>query len=350
PEDLLRVQPAQRAQGPVVSGSVQPARRADLRAELGAVVVQVLKDNGETVRAGELLMRLDDTSIRDALTSAQESLRVATQGLEQAERNLQRLNALREQGMVSAQALEDAQLRRQQALGDQVAAKSRVVSAQQQQSRTAVRAPFDGVVGERRASVGDTVQVGRELVKVMDPRTMRFEGLVSADRLQELKLGQPVAFRINGFSDRRFAGTLQRIDSSDNATTRQVAVWVSFNDSRGAPAVAGLFAEGRIETGTAQVLSVPESALHRQGDSGHAWRLDASRLQKVAVKLGERDPRSGEWPVLSGLKAGDRILRNPGSNLTDGQPFRLTAPAAADLAASAASAATVTRPAAAASR
>jgi hypothetical protein len=114
--------------------------------------------------------------------------------------------------------------------------------------------------------------------------------------------------------------------------------------------VAGLFAEGRIETGTAQVLSVPESALHRQGDSGHAWRLDASRLQKVAVKLGERDPRSGEWPVLSGLKAGDRILRNPGSNLTDGQPFRLTAPAAADLAASAASAATVTRPAAAASR
>ncbi|MFN9448934.1 MAG: efflux RND transporter periplasmic adaptor subunit [Rubrivivax sp.] len=350
PEDLLRVQPAQRAQGPVVSGSVQPARRADLRAELGAVVVQVLKDNGEAVRAGELLMRLDDTSIRDALTSAQESLRVATQGLEQAERNLQRLNALREQGMVSAQALEDAQLRRQQALGDQVAAKSRVVSAQQQQSRTAVRAPFDGVVGERRASVGDTVQVGRELVKVMDPRTMRFEGLVSADRLQELKLGQPVAFRINGFSDRRFAGTLQRIDSSVNATTRQVAVWVSFNDPRSAPAVAGLFAEGRIETGTAQVLSVPESALHRQGDSGHAWRLDASRLQKVAVKLGERDPRSGEWPVLSGLKAGDRILRNPGSNLTDGQPFRLTAPAAADLAASAASAATVTRPAAAASR
>jgi membrane fusion protein (multidrug efflux system) len=350
PEDLLVVQPTQHAQGPVVSGSVQPARRADLRAELGAVVVQVLKDNGETVRAGELLMRLDDTSIRDALTSAQESLRVSTQGLEQAERNLQRLNALREQGMVSAQALEDAQLRRQQALGDQVAAKSRVVSAQQQQSRTAVRAPFDGVVSERKASVGDTVQVGRELVKVIDPRSMRFEGLVSADRLQALKIGQPVAFRINGFSEQRFTGTLQRIDSSVNATTRQVAVWVRFNDARSAPTVAGLFAEGRIEAGTAQVLSVPESALQRQGDSGHAWRLDASRLQKVAVKLGERDPRSGEWPVLSGLKAGDRILRNPGSNLSDGQPFRLTAPAAADMAASAASSATATPAAAAASR
>jgi membrane fusion protein, multidrug efflux system len=339
PEDVLTVQTAPRAQGPVVSGAIQPAKRADLRAEVAAVVVQLLKDNGETVRAGEALLRLDDTAIRDALQSAQESLRVATQGLEQADRNLQRLNTLREQGMVSAQAIEDAQLRRQQALGEQVAAKSRVVTAQQQQSRTTVRAPFDGAVSERRVSVGDTVQVGRELVKVIDPRTMRFEGLVSADRLETLKLGQPVSFRVNGFSERRFNGSLRRIDASVNATTRQVAVWVDFSDPRQAPAVAGLFAEGRIETGTAQVLSVPDSSVQRQGDAGHVWRLQGAQLQKVAVKLGERDNRSGEWPVISGLQAGDRIVRHPNAQWADGQPYRMTAPAAAHLAASAPTAA-----------
>lgn len=335
PEDLLTVQASRIAQGPVISGSVQPAKRADLRAEVPAVVMQVLKDNGESVRAGEVLMRLDDTAIRDALTSAQESLRVSTQGVEQADRNLQRLNSLREQGMVSAQALEDAQLRRQQALGDQVAARSRVVSAQQQQSRTVVKAPFDGVVSERRASVGDTAQIGKELLKSIDPRTMRFEGLVSADRLQDLKLGQPVSFRVNGFSERSFAGKLQRIDSSVNTATRQVSVWVSFNDAQVAPKVAGLFAEGRIEASSASVLSAPESALVRQGDTGHAWRIAEGRLHKVAVKLGERDTRSGEWPLLAGLQAGDRILRNPGSNLKDGQDVTLTAAAAANLAASA---------------
>ena len=56
--------------------------------------------------------------------------------------------------------------------------------------------------------------------------------------------------------------------------------------------------------------------------------MDGQALRKVAVTLGERDPRSGDWPVLSGLAAGDRILRNPGSTLVDGQPFEWATPAA----------------------
>ena len=67
--------PATQAAGPVITGSLQPERRADLRAEVSAVVLQVLKDNGEPVRAGDLLVRLDDTAIRDSLTSADEAVR-----------------------------------------------------------------------------------------------------------------------------------------------------------------------------------------------------------------------------------------------------------------------------------
>jgi len=84
PEDLLTLQPSHVAQGPVISGAVMPERRADLRAEVAAVVVQVLKDNGETVRRGDLLMRLDDTAIRDSLGSAEEALRASNQAFEQA--------------------------------------------------------------------------------------------------------------------------------------------------------------------------------------------------------------------------------------------------------------------------
>lgn len=348
PEDLLSLRPSRIAQGPVVSGAVQPGKRADLRAEVAAVVMQVLKDNGEAVRSGDLLMRLDDTAIRDSLTSAEEALRAATQAQDQIERTVQRLSTLREQGMTSAQALEDAQVRRNQAQSDVVAARSRVVSARQQLARTLVRAPFDGVVSERKASAGDTAQIGKELLKVIDPRSMRFEGLVSADRLQDLKLGQPVSFRINGYSDKVFVGKVQRIDSAVNATTRQVAVVVSFDDPKAAPPVAGLFAEGRIESGVSEGLSLPESTLQRVGDSAFVWRLQGNRLSKVALKLGERDARTGEWAVLSGLASGDRILRHPGSNLSDGQTAQLTAPAAADIAASGArpapAAAAATRP------
>ena len=332
-EDLRTLQPSLLAGGPVVSGTVQPERRADLRAEVAAVVLQVLKDNGEPVRAGDVLMRLDDTSIRDALASADEAVRASTQAFEQAERQVQRFKTLQAQGMTSAQALEDAEVRRNNAQSDLVAAKARVVTARQQQARTVVRAPFDGVVSDRKASAGDTTQVGKELLKVIDPRSMRFEGLVSADRLGELKLGQPASFRVNGYGRGEFAGRVQRIDAAANVTTRQVAVIVAFVEPATAPRIAGLFAEGRIETGNTQALMLPEAALVRSGEQAVVWRVGDGKLAKVTVTLGERDARSGEWPVLSGLAAGDRILRNPGRGLVDGQAFDLVPPRTATSAA-----------------
>jgi RND family efflux transporter MFP subunit len=327
PEDLRTLQVSQLASGPVITGSVEPERRADLRAEVAAVVMQILKENGEPVRSGDLLVRLDDTAIRDSLTSAEESLRATGQAFDQAERQVQRLKTLQLQGMTSIQALEDAEVRRNNTQSDVVAARARVVAARQQLQRTGVRAPFDGVVSERKASVGDTVQIGKELVKVIDPRSMRFEGMVSADRVYELKIGQNVSFRVNGYTQGEFAGKLRRIDASANAATRQVAVIVDFADAAAGPRVAGLFAEGRVETGSAPVLMVPEAALVRAGEAAHVWRVNGQSLAKVAVKIGERDPRTGEMPVLEGLAAGDRILRSPGSALVDGQKFELAAAA-----------------------
>ncbi|MDP0971963.1 HlyD family efflux transporter periplasmic adaptor subunit, partial [Klebsiella pneumoniae] len=78
---------------------------------------------------------------------------------------------------------EDAEVRRNAAQSELAAARARVVTARQQVTRTEIRAPFDGVVSERKISVGDTVQIGRELIKVIDPASMRFEGQISADRL-----------------------------------------------------------------------------------------------------------------------------------------------------------------------
>ena len=327
PEDIHTVSSSVLASGPVISGEVQPERRADLRAEVGALVQQVLKENGEAVRAGDLLVRLDDTAIRDALTSADEAQRAAGQSFEQAERQLQRLKTLQAQGMTSMQALEDAEVRRNNAQSDLVAARARVATARQQLRRTEVRAPFAGLVSDRKVSAGDTASVGKELVKVIDPGSMRFEGLVSADRLQELKIGQDVSFRVNGYPQRQFSGSVRRIDAAANAATRQVEVLVAFADPASAPRVAGLFAEGRVQTGGATALMLPESAVLRVGDSAHVWRVQAPVLHKVAVKLGERDARSGDYPALSGLSAGDRILRNPGSTLVDGQAVELATPA-----------------------
>jgi membrane fusion protein (multidrug efflux system) len=320
PEDLRTVSLGGAAGGPVVTGSIQPEKRADLRAEVAAVVTQLLKGNGEAVKKGDLLMRLDDTAIRESLQSADAGLRAAQQAFEQAQRQVERLKTLQAQGMTSAQALDDAEGRRNGAQSELVAARSRVVAAQQQLRRTEVRAPFDGVVSERKASVGDTAQVGKELLKVIDPRSMRFEGLVSADRMAEIKIGQRVTFRVNGVDGVEFAGKVQRVDAAANSVTRQVEVLVSFDDATKAPRVAGLYAEGRIEGGGVVLPTLTEASVVRRGNETRVWRVGKDgRLALVPVQLGERDARTGELPLKSGLAEGDQILRNPGSTLVDGQ-------------------------------
>jgi RND family efflux transporter MFP subunit len=325
PEDVLTVQSNALASGPVITGSIQPERKADLRAEVSAVVLQVLKENGEPVKRGDVLVKLDETSIRDSLMSAEESVRAATQAFEQSQRALERLKTLRASGMTSAQALDDAEVRRNNAQSEVSAARARLALARQQVGRTVVRAPFDGIVSDRKVSNGDTAAIGKELLKVIDPTSMRYEGRVSADKISTVKVGQRVSYHINGYGDRQFSGVVKRIDPSANEVTRQVEVLVGLTGEQ--PRVSGLYAEGRIDAESSSVLMVPESALVKSGDKTYAWKVNAGgkSLVKADLDIGARDQRTGAYEVKSGLAAGDLVLRAPNSSLKDGQAVQMAA-------------------------
>jgi membrane fusion protein (multidrug efflux system) len=319
PEDLLTISTNALASGPSITGSIEPERRADLRAEVPAVVLAVLKENGDPVKRGDLLVRLDQTAIRDSLTAAEASARAADQAYEQAERQFQRMATLRQTGVVSTQQLEDVEIRRNTAQSDRAAARTRVVTARQQLARTEVRAPFDGIVSDRKVSAGDTAAIGKELLKVIDPSSLRFEGLVSADSVGAVKAGQHVWFKIHGFASEDFTGVVTRVNPAANVTTRQVEVLVAFDDAKKQPNVAGLYAEGRVETQTSAALSLPGASVVREGDNSFAWRVNGGKLSKVAVTLGERDARTGAFAVRTGLAEGDKVLRFPNATLKEGQ-------------------------------
>jgi membrane fusion protein (multidrug efflux system) len=326
PEDVLTVQSNALASGPVITGSIQPERKADLRAEVSAVVLQVLKENGEPVKRGDVLVKLDETSIRDSLMSAEEAMRAADQAFAQSTRALDRLKTLRASGMTSAQALDDAEVRRNTAQSEVSAARARLALARQQVGRTVVRAPFDGIVSDRKVSAGDTAAVGKELLKVIDPTSMRYEGRVSADKISTVKVGQRVSYHINGYGDRQFAGVVKRIDPSANEVTRQVEVLVGLTGEQ--PRVSGLYAEGRIDAESSSVLMVPESAVVKSGDKTYAWKVNGKSLARADLAIGARDQRTGAFEVKSGLAAGDLVLRAPNSSLKDGQPVEMEKPKA----------------------
>ena len=327
-EDKLVIGTSDYSSGPLVTGSVQAERRADLRAEVAAVVQQVFKENGEVVHKGDLLVRLDPTSIRDSLNSAEEAVRAARDTYAQADRQYQRQKTLQAEGMISQQALDDATNRRTTAQSDRVAAEARLVAARQQMDRTEARAPFDGIVSERQVSAGDTAQVGKALLKVIDPSSMRFEGYVSADQRANLRVGQMVDLKVNGLAQSQLEGKIRRIDVAADPVSRQVAVIIDFIDPRNAN-VAGLYGEGHVRTTSTAALMLGESDLQRDGDNAFAWVVKSGKLHRQPIKLGERDSRSGEFLVTSGLTAGDTLIRNPSRTLVEGTPVQASASASA---------------------
>jgi membrane fusion protein, multidrug efflux system len=332
-EDLHTVRNSALTSGPSITGSIQPERRADLRAEVPAMVMKVYKENGDTVKQGEILVTLDSMAIRDAQLSAEAAARAADQALDQSNRQFDRVKQLRTSGMASAQAYDDAEGRRNAAQSDVENAKARVVQARQTLQRTEVRAPFDGVITERKASPGDSAQIGKELLKVIDPNSMRFEAMVSADHVGEVAAGQTVHFRVNGYGDEDFTGRVRRVNPAANPTTRQVEVLVDFVGTK-APKLAGLYAEGRLETETHSSLTVPADAVVRDGDKSTAYRVNGTKLQKVQLTIADRDSRSGDYVVSGGLAEGDQVIRHATSSLKDGQAVQTAANAKSSMAAS----------------
>jgi RND family efflux transporter MFP subunit len=240
------------------------------------------------------------------------------------------MQKLRETGVVSAQQVEDVEIRRNTAQSDREAARSRVVTARQMLERTEVRAPFDGVVSDRKVSAGDTTQVGKELLKVIDPHSMRLVGMVSADEIGQVRPGQEVSFRVHGYGSQEFLGHVTRVNPSADPTTRQVEILVDFAEGADHPTLAGLYVEGRVHSHNGAELTLPASAVVREGARTYVWQVDHGVVSRTPVQLGERNSRTGELEVISGLSEGAKVLREPNAALKTGQRVELASAAAID--------------------
>jgi multidrug efflux pump subunit AcrA (membrane-fusion protein) len=140
-----------------------------------------------------------------------------------------------------------------------------------------------------------------------------------------------VTFRVNGYADQEFKGKVRRVDPSANPTTRQVAVLVDFVGKE-QPKLAGLYAEGRVETQSTTSLTIPATAIWRDGDTASAWRVTQDKVNKVAIAVGDRDPRTGEYGLKSCLNEGDKVIRYPSAMLKDGQPVQASKPSPTSMA------------------
>ena len=274
-------------------GQLEAEESVVLKAETSGVVAIVSFEDGDRVRAGQVLLQLRDGEERARLHEAAAQLTLA-------EDEYARTKALAEKKTVSAAELD-------RATANAEAARARRDLAQVELDRMTIRAPFDGSLGAREVSPGDRVSKTTALVRIDAVDRLRLMFTVPELAITAMRAGSPVAISVAAFPGERFAGQVYFIAPTLDAASRRLPLkaWVSNDDHRLRP---GMFANIGLEVARRDdALVIPESALAYDADGAFVWRIGAGdTAQRVPVKIGIRE--AGRVEVTDGLAAGDRIV------------------------------------------
>ncbi len=356
---LSKVERGDIARSVVATGKVQPVTKVEVKSKASGIVTKLYVDINARVHQGQLLAQLDQQEILDQVAAQKAQLAAAESNAHAAAAAIQydRVNAeapdlpmvkhtfdraqeMSAAGVVSKQALDDAQQRylaaantRDKALAQITVddsklrqAQAQVVQAQaslkqleEQLSYTTVTSPMDGVILSRDVEIGDAVSsilvLGSTATLVMtigDVTQVYVQGKVDEADIGKVYLGQPARIKVESFKDRTFLGKVTKIAplgvEKDNVTTFEVRVSI---DNPGGDLKANMTANAEILLDEHKgVLTIPEQAVLYDKDRNASVEIPDPSQKKgrkaVSVKIGISNGARVE--VASGLKAGDTVI------------------------------------------
>ena len=301
----------------VAIGSLRSTESVMIRPEFAGRIVELGFAEGQKVRKGQVLVRLDASVERAEVAQAQASLAFSRS-------NYERADELMKRGAGTQRALDEARwkLRNDEAT---------VNLMQARLEKLVINAPFDGVAGLRRVGLGDFVNVGADIVNVemIDPLKVDFR--VPEIFLSAVRNGQPIEVAVDAFPDRRFPGEVYAIDPQIDTAGRSIVIRarIANPDDQLRP---GLFARVTLTLAVREnAVFVPEESLIPRGSQHFVLRLidppagapvpqGAKMAKNTPVKLGDR--RKGEVEVVEGLAAGDTVVTAGVLKVRDGMPVR----------------------------
>jgi RND family efflux transporter MFP subunit len=332
------------------SGYVVARRQATVASKITAKMVELDIEEGDHVRAGQIIARLDDTNVRAALAQARAQLDYAKSGLAEtqvnlanAQRDYDRQKSLLEGHFVSQSAVDNAQttldaLRAQLATQrSNVAVVSRgVEAAERNLDDTVVRAPFAGVVTVKAAQPGEMVSpisAGGGFTRtgigtIVDMDSLEFQVDVNENFINRVRPAQAVTAKLNAYPDWQVAGhVIAMIPTADRSKgTVMVRIAIDDKDARILPEmgvrVSFLGAEpaaGAVATDHA--VTLPADAVEKSGAAGTVFVIHDDTVERRAVRLGADG--GAEVTVIAGLAAGTRVAIGDFSHMQDGTKIRI---------------------------
>jgi membrane fusion protein, multidrug efflux system len=311
--DVALAQVTSLSGGIVLTGTLNPERTVEVRAQIPGVVTRLAVDRGDPVGAGQLIAVIEAEGIRSAAAGAQAQIAAANAALALARQRLESAKKLYAKGAISQIDLQTAEAGFEAAQAQQAAALAQSAAAGESARRANVLSPLAGEVSNRMVSQGEAVNPGQPLVSVVNTLSLELAGQVPVQAAARVSRGQKVEFTLDAYPGQVFSGTVARVDPTADPATRQVGVYLRLpNPNR--RIVGGVFARGLVITNAADsALAVPASAVRTENNGTYVWMIQGNRLTKRAVVTGATEPRTGLIEIVSGLAAGDRVLVAPGT-------------------------------------
>ena len=298
-----------------LTGTLHASESSDVAADSSGKVAQTFAERGQAVRRGELVAVLDSRSAAFAATAAEAQAKVAQSQLEQARRDCERVKHLLETGAISQAEYDRQTAQCTSQACSAAAAEAQGKSATKVLGDTLIRAPFDGIVGERYVHVGQYAQPGTRIVSVYATDPLRLELTVPEANVAAVQPGMPVSFRVTAFGDESFSGRVKYISPNVREATRDLVVeaLVPNGDGRLKP---GMFAVGKLPLSSPPTPVVPTDALLRDETGARVFVVVGQEVQERLVQLGESAGDS--VAVIGGVRAGDRVVLRPSAEMHDG--------------------------------
>jgi len=313
------------------SGYVVARRQATLTAKIQGKVLEVNFEEGQKVKAGDIVARLDDSNLQAALHQAQALEVQAKAAFENAGRYYTRYQGLQAQGAIATDMVENQRILYDNARTQYGVTQAQVAVAQAALRDAVVRAPFSGVVTVKVAQIGEVVapqasgggSTRTGILTIVDMDSLEVQVDVSENYIERVQVGGDAVIHLDAFPDWDIPGSVIAIIPTADQSKGTVAVRVKIKskDPRILPQMAArvgfMTAPEKGETQTISRVSVPPGAVIANGKTGSVFVIGAEdKIEKREVALGLKTPQA--VTILSGLSAGDRLASDNLDKLHDG--------------------------------
>ena len=327
-DEVIAVRRQSLTLGVPVSGALRAVESAMIKARVGGELQGLTLREGDSVKAGQEIARIDPTEARARLRQAQQQADAAKAQVDINQRQYANNRALVDQGFISATALVTSQSSLDAAKASYQATVAAADVARKALDDTVLKSPITGLVAQRLAQPGERVAVDTRIIEVVDLSRLELEALLSPADSLAVRVGQKAQLTTEGTAT-PVSATVARISPSAQAGSRTVPVYLRVEQPPGdTPLRQGLFVQGLLTTGSAEVLTVPLDAVRTDRPVPYLQTLQNGRIAYADVKTGVRSVRNGQtWVAIEGVAEGTEVVAGRIGPLREGTAVTAARPA-----------------------